>query len=359
MLLFSSLLLLITAISARKSLPSQYEASCFPKCNCNSTTVECKDLHETDTAMFEKILPKIYPDLDTISITGNDFGDLPKENIFGGRSRQLKVSLFDISDNDIRSFASETFFGLPKVEFIYLRNNEIESVGSEPFSYTPAVRVIDLTAGLAARLTPRKKASLIKDMLEAGHNFMHLQEVILSSNTLTELDPDTFCKVEGISRLVLTDNLFDNLNLNPACLRNLKLLDLRKNKIATVPAVIYNTLDLNTIDVSTNPINCECKSEEFIKFANDDSTIFVNQQYTTCAAPAPLAGKTIFALEDANLCQRGSSFFSWLILLLIAGGVLFIYRHLRRTGRLNRMGPIFGYSQLKANDEAATSPAFV
>uniref|UniRef100_A0AC34GCS9 Uncharacterized protein n=1 Tax=Panagrolaimus sp. ES5 TaxID=591445 RepID=A0AC34GCS9_9BILA len=219
---FITAILYSSAIVAARSPPNfelktQFEASCFPKCSCNQTTVECKNLNEIKTDMFEHILPKIYPELDTVSITGNDLGDLPTDNIFGDRNhtvsitgndlgdlptgnifgdrnRHLKLSLLDLSDNDIRSFTAETFFGAPKVQFLYLRNNEITSVGSKPFDYMPFLRVIDLTAAFAEGVSGKKKAEIIGDMLESGHHFKHLEELVFNANALTKLDSEMFCK---------------------------------------------------------------------------------------------------------------------------------------------------------------------
>lgn len=105
------------------------------------------------------------------------------------------MTYLDISQNNIRSFASNTFFGAPKVEFLYLQNNELESVGSKPFDYMPALRIIDLTSAFGDRVSAKKKVEVIGDMLEAGHNFKHLEELILNSNELTSLDSEMFCKV--------------------------------------------------------------------------------------------------------------------------------------------------------------------
>jgi hypothetical protein len=342
-------------------LKSQYEASCFPKCSCNATTVECKNLNEIKTDMFEHILPKIYPELDTVSITGNDLGDLPTNNLFGDRNRHLRMTMLDLSDNDIRSFSSNTFLGAPKVEFLYLRNNEIASVGSKPFDYMPALRVIDLTAAFGEGVSGKKKSEIIGDMLESGHHFKHLEEIVLNANGLISLDSEMFCKLENLVRLVLADNLFQSLDLNAKCLPTLQLLDFRNNRFEIVPAMIYKDLSLNTIDISQNPLQCDCKLEEFIKFATEDSSNFLNQEKTTCQAPKDLAGKAIFDIdtEATNLCQRGSSFFHWIILLLVAAVCIYVYRHLRRAGRLPRMPTVFGYSQLKSNDEMNNQPAFV
>ena len=143
--------------------------------------------------------------------------------------------------------------------------------------------------------------------------------------------------------------------------------------------MVYNGLDLNMIDVSQNPLQCDCKLEEFVKFANEDMSIFSNQVWhsyfvvqpfhqfvvlqgmTTCAAPTEYAGKKIFELdtEKVNLCERSSRLLHWLILFLIIGVCIYVYRHLRRAGRLPRMPAVFGYSQLKSNDEMSNQPAFV
>uniref|UniRef100_A0A914QPF8 Uncharacterized protein n=1 Tax=Panagrolaimus davidi TaxID=227884 RepID=A0A914QPF8_9BILA len=355
--------------SPKFELKTQYEASCFPKCTCNQTTVECKNLNEIKTDVFEHILPKIWPELDTVSITGNDLGDLPNENLFGDRNRHLRLTLLDLSDNDIRSFSAETFFGAPKVQYLYLRNNEITSVGSKPFDYMPLIRVIDLTAGFAEGVSGKKKGEIIGDMLESGHHFKHLQELILNANGLIKLDSEMFCTLENLGRLILADNLFESLDLNVKCLPSLRHLDLRNNRFEIVPAFIYKGgLDLNAIDISQNPLKCDCKMEEFIKFANDDSTIFLDQGKTICKVPTELAGKGIFEIdtETTNLCQRGSRLLHWIILILIAGGCFYVYRHLRRAGKLPRMPTVFGYSQLKSNDEmnnnynsSNNQPAFV
>uniref|UniRef100_A0AC34R549 Major facilitator superfamily (MFS) profile domain-containing protein n=1 Tax=Panagrolaimus sp. JU765 TaxID=591449 RepID=A0AC34R549_9BILA len=340
-------------------LPSQYEASCYEKCHCNATTFECRDLHEIDTAVFRHALPKVFPNLDTISITGNDFGIMPADNIFGQDQRHLKLTMLDLSDNGIRSFFAETFFGVPRVEYLYLRNNEIESVGDKPLNHLSALRLLDLSAAFGDHVSSRKRVEILQNILDADHKFKHLEELILSNNDFAKLDPSIFCHIEGLDRLILTGNALGAFPIKDKCLPGLRLLDLRSNKFSVVSPTIWDNLEsLNTLDVSNNPLVCDCSNQEFIKFANEDRNVFLNQQQTTCAGPANFAGKDIFSLENQVLCQKSRSF-HWIVLVLLAAGVLLIYRHLRRSGRLSRFSQTFGYSQLKHNDEANPSPAFV
>lgn len=189
-------------------LPSQYEASCYDNCKCNATTVECRDLN-LDSTVFSKILPKVYPNLDTISITGNDFGLMSMDNVFGENQRHMKVTFLDLSDNGIRSFYADTFFGVPKVEYLYLRNNELESVGEKPLNYLPNLRLLDLSAAFGDHISSRKRGDILKNILNSDHHFRHLEEIIISNNEFQTLDPSIFCHVSLLYQpIVLFPNHF-------------------------------------------------------------------------------------------------------------------------------------------------------
>ncbi|VDM99511.1 unnamed protein product, partial [Thelazia callipaeda] len=112
---------------------SQFEVDCPRLCRCNKTTIECYDTRLEGNEMFRNIRPEAYPDLDTITITGNIIGDLAGWNIFGDNVTNHYVSLLNLSDNAISSIDSYTFRGLPSVEYLYLHNNAIERIGADPF----------------------------------------------------------------------------------------------------------------------------------------------------------------------------------------------------------------------------------
>ncbi|KAE9550456.1 hypothetical protein FO519_006321 [Halicephalobus sp. NKZ332] len=282
------------------------------------------------------------------------------DNIFGEGQRHLKLTYMDLSDNGIRSFYPDTFFGVPRVEYLYLRNNELESVGEKPFNYLPALKFLDLSAAFGNHISSGKRSEILKKILNSDHNFKSLEEIIISNNDFQKIDPSIFCHLKKLTRLILSGNQLESFPIKENCLENLKVLDLRSNKFSTIPSLLWNSLEsLDTLDISSNPLQCDCKLQPLVKFANEDPNIFLNQQQTVCSPSSKFSGKSIFSIENENLCQKSSSFFQWFILLLIAGGFLFIYRHLRNSGRFSGFPYSFGYSQLKRNDEANPSPAFV
>lgn len=117
-------------VSAQRS---QFDVNCPRLCRCNKTTVECHHTKIEDSEMFLNIRPEAYPDLDTISVTGNSIGNLAGWNIFGDNVTHRHVSLVNLSDNAISAIDSYTFRGLPAVEYFYLYGNAIERIGADPF----------------------------------------------------------------------------------------------------------------------------------------------------------------------------------------------------------------------------------
>lgn len=115
------------------ALRSHFDVDCPTACHCNKTTVECRHTNIRDSAAFLNIRPEAYPDLDTITITGNRIGDLGGSNIFGDHVTHRSVSLLNLSDNAISSIDSYTFRGFPALEYFYLHNNAIERIGADPF----------------------------------------------------------------------------------------------------------------------------------------------------------------------------------------------------------------------------------
>jgi hypothetical protein len=357
-LLLLLLPVLISAVAGKKNLPDQYHASCFPGCRCNKTTVECRNLHETSTELFRHILPEIYPQLDTLVVTGNSFGVMEDEDIFGSNNRHSLLTLVNISNNGITSFGAQTFIGIPRVEYFYLSHNRIESVGDSPFSYFTSLKLIDLTDIFGKHISVHARADLIRRMFRSEHSFVDLQEVILPSNQLDRLHSDTFCNVKGLMRLNLADNLLTAFDFDPQCLESLHVLDLRGNQLTTIPQTLWKGLpSLDTMDFSRNPLNCDCELQPFHEFARSETNSFLDQEHTTCAAPSAFSGKNLISVES-NFCRRGGGFFHWFLLLIAAVALLLNYRWLRKNRSRIKLPFVAGYSQLKSSDEYA-QPAFV
>lgn len=89
--------------------------------------------------MFLRFRPEVYPDLDTILVSGNSVGDIAGTNLFGTNVTNRFVSLANLSNNAITAIDSYTFQGLPAVEYFYLSDNPLERIGPDPFRFVYAV----------------------------------------------------------------------------------------------------------------------------------------------------------------------------------------------------------------------------
>ncbi|KAI6202749.1 hypothetical protein M3Y94_00476500 [Aphelenchoides besseyi] len=340
--------------------PNQYQASCPDGCQCERTSFQCRDLGETSTELFRHAMPKIFPELDSLTVTGNNFGILPSESLFGNDGHHERLSLVNLSSNGIRGFGSQTFIDASRVEYFYLNDNRINEFSTDkPLRYLTSLKLLDLTAAFDDRTSSRRRADLIRSLFDSDHDFNDLAEVLLGSNSLEHIHSDTFCRVKSLTRLILRDNSLTSFEFDRNCFRSLSLLDLRNNRIYSLPSTLWKRLPLlNSLDVSRNPLHCDCNLQEFHEFARDDVNAFLAQQETTCASPRSVRGRTIFEIEQ-NFCRGRTGFFDWLLVFVIIGVIFGAYRFVRggRVARL-RLPFVTKYTQLKeTNDE--TQPAFV
>lgn len=113
---------------------------------------------------------------------------------------------------------------------------------------------------------------------------------------------------------------------------------------------------VTALDISNNPIICDCSLQPIIEVFHAESDDFVNQGLTKCAGPPGMEGKNIFDIKG-DLCKQGGyGLGTFLFLVLVAAGVLFAYRHYRKSRR-SKVPFEFAYSGLDADDEV--QPEFV
>uniref|UniRef100_A0A1I7ZAK2 LRRCT domain-containing protein n=1 Tax=Steinernema glaseri TaxID=37863 RepID=A0A1I7ZAK2_9BILA len=366
MLLLSSVVLLLP-LSLVAAIPSQFEASCPGGCSCTAYKIVCENVHSKNGQdIFLHASPRIYPDLDTLQITGNNFGDLHGANIFGEGVENSKVTLANFSLDGITDFDEKTFQGLKGVEFLYLGNNNLTEVGDHPFRSMEKLKYLDLTNVFGRGVSARQKADILRKMFQANEDqFVELKEVILDDNGLEFLHPDTFCKITGLGQLHLKNNNLKDFPIpkNGACFPSLKNLVLEGNQFAVIHEHLYNgPIELTGFDVSRNPLKCDCTAKNFVKYAQREDSFFINQDYTTCAWPVEHQNKKLFQIQPEDLCPSSgghSLFFFLLVVFLIA---VFGYRYARvhniTLSLPTRIPFVAGYSVLKSNDDG-TVPQFV
>ncbi|VDM59004.1 unnamed protein product [Angiostrongylus costaricensis] len=278
-----------------------------------------------------KIHERAFPYIDTLTMTGNNFGDI-SEGLFTEGEVHRSLSLMNLTGNSITKVSSLTFKSTPAVQFLYLNNNNIKQAGRYPFEPMKRLRLLDMTAALGRR-PAESKADLISVLFETDmRGLVELAELKLAKNHIEKLHKDTFCK--------FSTTLWDSLE------------------------------SLSTLDISSNPLHCDCTLQPFVTLAKQEKYSFVNQGKTFCASPSNRVGKNLFELKE-DLCQASSWGLGTFILLLVISAAckhysrfdvlifkgLFAYRYYRsRTPR--RSGFQFGYSGLDCEDDTVR-PEFV
>jgi len=231
-------------------------------------------------------------------------------------------------------------------------------------NYLTSLQRLNLESALGGHISADAKADLLRNIFKSNHSFVDLTNVNLGSNNLATLHSDTFCSMKGLVQLTLSNNLLTSLVIKEGCLQTLKLLDLRNNKLSTVPSTMWTAFpSLNSIDTSLNPLSCDCSLEEFHKFALSEVNSFLNQEETKCAAPAIMSGQKLFDLQE-TMCPEGGGNWLWRFfeLLLVAAAVTIIYRKRQKVAKFlsecAERSPIRmpasvanGYSQLKEGGE--------
>uniref|UniRef100_A0A915PWQ6 LRRCT domain-containing protein n=1 Tax=Setaria digitata TaxID=48799 RepID=A0A915PWQ6_9BILA len=354
----ASLFLLFLVIDAQRS---QFDVDCPRFCRCNKTAVECRHTQIQGGSLFLTIRPEAYPDLDTIIITGNSIGDLAGSNIFGTNVSNRYVSLVNLSDNAISSIDSYTFRGLPAVEYFYLHDNAIERVGADPFRWNVRLRVLDISNFFSPIVSLAERSSLLANTFANSVNeFNDLQELIVRDNGLTEIFPETFCKLNGLIRLHLSGNKMKKFSVISGCLQNLNVLDLSGNELSALSVQLWENLpSLTTVDISSNPLNCDCNIMQAVKELSRSPTSSLNQGYAICASPESRKGQNIFEIPDFA-CKSNHRFVFWALFVALLCAAIIIFRTYRNRIKLRHLPLVAGYSKLgEENEQIASSPQFV
>uniref|UniRef100_A0AC35U1D5 LRRCT domain-containing protein n=1 Tax=Rhabditophanes sp. KR3021 TaxID=114890 RepID=A0AC35U1D5_9BILA len=364
---FTLLFLLFLSVYSKKlSLKSNFDASCPARCVCSKTTFKCTNLNQKGHELFIHADPRVYPDMDTFEITGNNVGDISETSFFDHNDiRHVKLTSVDISNNKITAIGEETFIGFPSVENFNLAYNEIHSVGEHPLEYQTKLRVLNLTSSISKTLPAKQKADLIFNLFRTKENtFTDLNHIILADNGLEYLHKDTFCVVEGLTRLNLENNLFTSFDFEANCLKSVVQINMRNNKIKTLAKEKWDNLaHINALDFSKNPLECNCKLMSFIEFANNETNLFTDQGETQCASPDQYKGTSIFNISHFQCRQNSTSlsFFKILLLFLsifLIASVYLMYRF-RGARILDRIPFNIGYSKLGSQNRDDYSVPFV
>ncbi|VDK73708.1 unnamed protein product, partial [Litomosoides sigmodontis] len=223
------------------------------------------------------------------------------------------------------------------------------------------LRVLDISNFFSPSISISERPRLLANTFAGSVNeFNDLQELVVRNNALTEILPDTFCKLNGLIRLHLSGNKMKKFTAKPGCLQNLLVLDLSRNEFSTLSVHLWEVLpSLTTVDISSNPLNCNCDIMPAIKELSRSPTSSINQGYAICAAPKSHKGRNIFQISEF-VCKSTHQFTYWILLVLLLFAAIILFRIYRNRIKLRNLPLITGYSKLgEVNEQFANSPQFV
>uniref|UniRef100_A0A183EBV6 LRRCT domain-containing protein n=1 Tax=Gongylonema pulchrum TaxID=637853 RepID=A0A183EBV6_9BILA len=178
------------------------------------------------------------------------------------------------------------------------------------------LRVLDVSNFFSPSVPLQERPRLLANTFARSANeFNDLQELIVRGNSLTDVWPDTFCKLNGLIRLA-------------------------------------------TVDISSNPLNCDCALVPAIKQLSRSPSSSLNQGRAICAAPESRRGQNVFEIPDFECKSNYRLVYLALLVVALCIAAIF-FRTYRGRVKMRRMPLVAGYSKLIGDNEQPVGPQFV
>ncbi len=123
-------------------------------------------------------------------------------------------------------------------------------------------------------------------------DFLHisrLESLDLEHCALNIIPENSFSGLDNLRYLNLSDNGIKKINITLG--RHLRMLDLSRNEITSLPQVMTKYLDgmtvkhIVTLDLSQNPLRCFCDELKFVNWLKFTKVRFENKRSTFCTHP--------------------------------------------------------------------------
>lgn len=187
--------------------------------------------------------------LSLLDLKGSGLQNISEET-FRGLEDSLKK--LDISDNRLPEIPTKALFNLNRLEELILGQNSFDSIPSNALAGLINLRNLDISGSL-------KLQKIEKDAFAANSNLDTL--VIVSNKALSDIQSGSF-----------------------SGLPHLKNIDLRDNALTLLPEDLLNWNELNSFDLSQNPLVCDCKMLWLRALLSSQNTSQASAD-VLCAAP--------------------------------------------------------------------------
>ncbi|XP_026474196.1 phospholipase A2 inhibitor [Ctenocephalides felis] len=350
-------------------LISLYEASALDggcgklfngKCICGLTTygdreqyvVNCTNTGFEDT----KVLENLPEATEVLIFTGNNIPELPW-NVFGALTELEHLRIVDMSNNRIKDIPGKAYHHVKNVQRLILNHNDLsispdsdEDNHHHPRVFSNFINLMELH--LTNAFADNTDAELANDLhnIFVNSNLTHLRKLHLEQNEILNFgDKRVFCDLPSLRDLHLGDNYLSEIDFNFLCLKNLRFLDLERNKIEYFKKRDLLTLDqVNAagreeqlvIDVGGNPFRCDCIVSEFYSWLFRTNVTVRNKESLRCHRAQKHGGEALISLS-VDKCRKAQSVvhdtskistvtFMLIILIVILSGLVVALGYMSR-----------------------------
>lgn len=282
-------------------------STCGPKfpnsCSCGhemyegslQMIVNCTNSGLKNTSVLE-FMPQ---DVEILIFTGNFIPELPW-NVFGSINNYKNLKIVDMSNNHIREIRGKSYHHVQNVERLILNHNnlsisrdddEVNHHHPRVFSNFLNLQSLHLTDAFDDNSSPQLSEDLHDIFMNS--QLTKLQKLHLEQNEITHFkDRKVFCDLPSLRDLHLGDNFLKDINFEVNCLKNLRFLDLERNKfdfVKTHDLLLLNELEARPdrttnliVDFNLNPFTCDCKISAFRTWIHSTNVTVRNKETLMC-----------------------------------------------------------------------------
>ncbi|XP_059218032.1 phospholipase A2 inhibitor [Stomoxys calcitrans] len=257
--------------------------------------VNCTNAGLRNTSVLE-FMPQ---DVEVLIFTGNLIPELPW-NVFGSINSYKNLRIVDMSNNHIREIRGKSYHHVQNVERLILNHNnlsisrdddEVNHHHPRVFSNFLNLQSLHLTDAFDDNSSPQLSEDLHDIFMNSQLD--KLQKLHLEQNEITHFkDRKVFCDLPSLRDLHLGDNFLKDINFEVSCLKNLRFLDLERNKfefVKTHDLMVLNELEARKdrttnliVDFNLNPFSCDCKISSFRTWIHSTNVTVRNKESLMC-----------------------------------------------------------------------------
>uniref|UniRef100_A0A336KDR4 CSON005682 protein n=1 Tax=Culicoides sonorensis TaxID=179676 RepID=A0A336KDR4_CULSO len=279
--------------------------------------------------------------------------NLEELNLGQNRIMRIQAGAFDglenlkilyLDDNILGAIPSPSFRPMPKLAELYLGVNSLFRIDSNAFEALPELTKLDLRGGLVMNISvdafkgieQLKILNLADNKFtriptEAFSNLSRLEDLSIGQGEYEIIPAYAFMGLKHLKRIditgsgklrVIKDGAFSkNVNLRSLTISSnrglgviegnaflglafLKHVNLRGNSLTTIFESWFSWNELDLLDLSDNPINCDCEVVRVVQTIFPSNKLFLLNN-TMCATPDPLRG---LPLSDLSYDMLGCAY---------------------------------------------------